>query len=93
MSRRPFELAARVLSDSPIEVPPAVAPQLAAVIKRCLAKQPERRYRQAGEVRAALEAIQPGVGSMQPVPRAAAAGSLRRPSATVLAIAAAWFSH
>ena len=62
--RTPFQLAARVLSDSPVDVPQSVAPPLAAVIKRCLAKQAERRYRQAGEVRAALEAVHPSVSDI-----------------------------
>lgn len=83
----PFQLAADVLSPSPIEVPPEVAPQLAAVITRCLTKQPGIRYRQAGEVRAALEAILPSTTSMPPVQ------PLRRPSlgrrrATVITFAA-----
>ena len=83
----PYQLAARVLSDTPVEVPPSLAPQLAAVIKRCLAKQAERRYRQAGEVRAALEAVQPSAAGMEPAP-APRGRSLRRPNAIVLAIAA-----
>ncbi|HUE86168.1 MAG TPA: protein kinase [Vicinamibacterales bacterium] len=56
--RTPFDVVARVLSDFPVDVPDTMHPALAAIIKRCLAKQPERRYRQAGEVRAALEAVQ-----------------------------------
>jgi tetratricopeptide (TPR) repeat protein/predicted Ser/Thr protein kinase len=83
----PLQLAVRVLSDAPVEVPSSIAPQLAAVIKRCLAKQPERRYRQAGEVRAALEAVQPGVSRIAPAP-AAQGFSLRRPKAAVIAVAA-----
>jgi len=84
----PFQLAARVLSDAPVEVPPSMAPQLAVVIKRCLAKQPERRYQQAGEVRAALEAVQPSANHLAPAP-AGPGLSLRRPKAAVIAIAAA----
>lgn len=84
--RTPFQLAARVLSDSPVEVPQSVPPPLAAVIKRCLAKQAERRYGQAGEVRAALEAVQLSAAGIQP---AARRQPLRRPTAAVLAICAA----
>ena len=36
-----------------------VPPGLAAVIGRCLEKEPARRYQRAGEVRAALEALEP----------------------------------
>ena len=83
--RTPLQLAARVFSDSPVDVPHTVSPPLAAVIKRCLAKQPERRYRQAGEVRAALEATHPMIGAMDPVP-VVRSQSLRRPTAAVLGI-------
>jgi tetratricopeptide (TPR) repeat protein/tRNA A-37 threonylcarbamoyl transferase component Bud32 len=85
--RTPYQLAARVLSDTPVEVPPSIAPQLAAVIKRCLAKQPERRYAQAGEVRAALEAVQLTAFGMQPMP-AVRRLPLRRSSIVAMAIAA-----
>jgi serine/threonine protein kinase/tetratricopeptide (TPR) repeat protein len=37
----------------------SVPPGLAAVIGRCLEKEPARRYQRAGEVRAALEALEP----------------------------------
>jgi len=87
--RTPFQLAARVLSDAPVDVPPSVAPQLAAVIKRCLTKQPERRYAQAGEVRAALEAVQLSAAGMQPVIVPRRRLPLRRAGAGVLAAIAA----
>lgn len=67
--RNRFELAADILSDAPVDVPPTVAPQLAAVIKRCLAKRAAQRYRQAGEVRAALEAVVPSASTMSAAPR------------------------
>lgn len=86
--RTPFQLAARVLSETPVEVPQSVAPQLAAVIKRCLAKQPERRYGQAGEVRAALEAVQLSASGMQPI-LAARPLPLRRRNIAVAAVIAA----
>ena len=85
--RTPYQLAARVLSDAPVDVPQGLSPQLAAVIKRCLAKQPERRYGQAGEVRAALEAVELSASGMQRVP-AIRSLPLRRSSAAVLALAA-----
>ena len=64
-----FELAADVLSDAPVDVPQTVAPQLAAVIKRCLAKRAAQRYGQAGEVRAALEALVSSTSTMSAAPR------------------------
>ena len=54
----------------------ALHAEIRAVIERCLAKEPERRYQHAAEVRAALEGIRTGAD----VPRAspAAVGLTRR---------------
>jgi TolB-like protein/predicted Ser/Thr protein kinase len=63
---RPFnaatvpELFSSILRDSPANLPHTVPVEMAAVITRCLEKDPARRYQHAGEVRAALEAIQTG---------------------------------
>ena len=60
---RPFqgvtaiELGAAILHAPPEPLPARVPPGLAAIIDRCLAKDPAQRYRQAGEVRAALEGL------------------------------------
>jgi TolB-like protein/Flp pilus assembly protein TadD/tRNA A-37 threonylcarbamoyl transferase component Bud32 len=79
--RRPFrgktayELSALILNESPPPLPANVAPALTAVINRCLIKDPGRRYPNAGEVRAALEAVatqsSPAIQVIEP-PRAAA---------------------
>ena len=87
MGRRRSSSRRACCRTRPLKCHQALPPQLAAVIKRCLAKQPERRYQQAGEVRAALEAVQPSVSHMEPAP-AAPGLSLRRPKAAVIAIAA-----
>jgi eukaryotic-like serine/threonine-protein kinase len=61
--RRPFrgktayELSSLILNDSPPPLPASVPATLGAVISRCLIKEPGRRYQNAGEVRAALEAV------------------------------------
>jgi len=59
-----FELSSAILSQAPPPLPPgpAGAPpvQLRSVIERCLEKDPGQRYQRAGEVRAALEAVQSG---------------------------------
>ncbi len=52
-----YLLCRAILQDSPRTVPPNVPTGLAAVISRCLEKEPARRYQRAGEVRAALEAL------------------------------------
>ena len=56
-----FETSSAILKEPPPPLPAGVSPGLAAIIERLLAKQPGERYQRAGEVRAALEAIQPGV--------------------------------
>jgi tetratricopeptide (TPR) repeat protein/tRNA A-37 threonylcarbamoyl transferase component Bud32/TolB-like protein len=87
--RTGFQVAAKVLSDLPIEVPATIPVHLATVIKRCLAKQPERRYRQAGEVRAALDALQHSPVRVPEEHVPAASQPRRRPNIPVLAVAAA----
>src|SRR5215831_8366273 len=59
---RPFrgtaaQLGAAILNDPPEPLPARVPPPLAAIIERCLAKDPAQRFRQAGEVRVALEGL------------------------------------
>jgi tetratricopeptide (TPR) repeat protein/tRNA A-37 threonylcarbamoyl transferase component Bud32 len=85
--RTPIDVAARVLADAAVDVPPSVAPPLAAVIKRCLAKRPERRYSQAGEVRAALEAVQGSLGHL-PASTRRSTTWWRRPAVAVAIVAA-----
>jgi eukaryotic-like serine/threonine-protein kinase len=60
-----FELTSAILERPPRPTSAAVPPALTAVIERCLAKEPERRYQRAGEVRAALDVLtqpQSGIG-------------------------------
>jgi len=55
-----FDLSSAILNQPPRPLPAQVPTELRAVIERCLEKEPARRYQQAGDVRAALEAIQGG---------------------------------
>jgi hypothetical protein len=66
--RTPFEISASILNEPPDPFPPNVPPGLWAVVQRCLAKQPSARYQGAGEVKAALEALESGsiVGAREP---------------------------
>lgn len=59
-ARTGLELSSAILHQPAGPLLQNVTPDLRAVIGRCLEKQPERRYRRAGEVYAALEAIQTG---------------------------------
>ena len=55
-----YELSSAIMNQAPRPLPTQVPTELRAVIERCLEKEPGRRYQRAGEVRAALEAIQAG---------------------------------
>jgi TolB-like protein/tetratricopeptide (TPR) repeat protein len=55
-----YQLSAAILNDPPPPLPPSVPGALGAVIERCLAKDPGRRYQGVAELRAALEAIREG---------------------------------
>jgi serine/threonine protein kinase len=56
--RTGFEISSAILREIPNPLGPPVPPGLWAVIQRCLAKEPIQRYQRAGEVQAALEAVQ-----------------------------------
>ena len=56
--RTGFEISSAILREMPTPLGPPVPPALWATIQRCLAKEPAQRYQRAGEVQAALEAVQ-----------------------------------
>jgi serine/threonine protein kinase/photosystem II stability/assembly factor-like uncharacterized protein len=56
--RTTFELSSAILNEPPPPLPARIPPGLAAIIQRCLAKDPPLRYQRASELQAALEAIQ-----------------------------------
>lgn len=58
--RTGFEISAAIMRESPKPLGPPVPPGLWAIVQRCLAKEPMQRYQRAGEVQAALEAVQSG---------------------------------
>ncbi len=62
-----YDLSAAILREPPRMLPPRVSPSIRTVIERCLAKDPAQRYQHAGEVRAALEAIESGSRSSSSV--------------------------
>jgi len=62
-----FEVSSAIMREPPAALPAHVTPGLRAVILRCLAKEPEKRYQRASEVRAAMEALQSDTGVTQRV--------------------------
>jgi serine/threonine protein kinase/Tol biopolymer transport system component len=72
-----FDLTAAILRGPVPPVPDRVPPAISAIIVRCLAKEPGQRYRRAGELHAALEAVESSV-RLAPVPRRASALPLGR---------------
>jgi len=63
-----FETSSAILHNMPAPLSERIPPGLASVIQRCLAKEPAQRYQQAGEIQAALEALQSGAVSAPPQP-------------------------
>jgi TolB-like protein len=63
---RPFQgstatdTLAAILKDEPPPLPASVPPAVAAVVTRCLAKDPDKRYQRGSELRAALEVVPSG---------------------------------
>ena len=74
-----FEISSAILREMPKPLGPPVPPGLWAIIQHCLAKEPNQRYQRAGEVQAALEAVQSAV-NVSPEPGADRGG----PTTTVL---------
>jgi serine/threonine protein kinase len=61
--RNEFDLTASILRAPAQPLPSGVPAMVRAIIQRCLAKEPIQRYQHAGEVRAALEAVQSDVNT------------------------------
>ena len=55
-----FALSSAILNEPPAPLPSSVPVELRAVVARCLEKDPARRFQSAGEVAAALRAIEAG---------------------------------
>src|SRR6266700_1192913 len=78
--RTGFEISSAIMREIPNPLGPPVPPALWGVIQRCLAKEPIQRYQRAGEVQAALEAVQ-SAAIVSPNP---AAESSAPPRTTIL---------
>ncbi|HTR96892.1 MAG TPA: protein kinase [Candidatus Acidoferrales bacterium] len=91
-----YQLGGSILHAPPAPLPDAVPAALKQVIARCLEKVPSRRYLRAGEVRAALEALQSQPALPIPATPRPASGSARTwrwlalAGVVAVAIAGAW---
>lgn len=65
--RTAFEATSAILRERPAALGERVPAGLRAVIQKCLAKEAGERYQRAGEIRAALEAIQSDSGGASAV--------------------------
>lgn len=79
-----FDLSASILGEPPADFPIHVPATLRAIVLRCLAKQSTRRYRSAGEVRAALLTLRSGLVCAPPLARTAERRAGLRRSVLVL---------
>ena len=69
----PYQVASAISNSEPTPLPQSVPPALAAVVARCLDREPARRYQSAAEVQAALQAIEATSGAALGVQRPGAA--------------------
>ncbi len=67
--RTVFDVTAAILRAPPPPLPTHVPASIRTIIARCLTKEPAQRYQTAGELRAALEAVQSDVFTVPIHPR------------------------
>jgi tetratricopeptide (TPR) repeat protein len=77
-----FEQSGAILHEPPVALPARVPAALQQIIRRCLAKDPHERYREANEVRSALEIAQVGAPASAPAPASASTVSVPAPAVT-----------
>lgn len=89
-----FEVAGQILQGTPAPFPSTVPAALKAVVACCLEKEPARRYRQAGEVCAALRTLEldPAAGAEPAFPSDAGNGGGRGRTAKPAPTASVWRS-
>ena len=65
-----IELGSAILRNSPLPLPEHVPESLSRITYRCLRKEMSQRYQHVGEIKAALEAIEPNADRRSPRPPA-----------------------
>jgi eukaryotic-like serine/threonine-protein kinase len=92
--RRPFagastaDILSAILREEPAELSPAAPPALDRIIRRCLEKQPERRFQSARDLAFALEALSGLTSSVSVSAAAPPARTALRPGMAILAAVA-----
>ena len=89
------DVMASVLKSEPdyTALPPTTPPRLAALIQRCLQKDPKKRWRDAGDIRVELELVSSSPAGTEPGARRAPGPTRERllwSSAVLLAVLATW---
>jgi serine/threonine-protein kinase len=80
--RSGFELTSAILRDPPPPLPDHLSAGVAAVIRKCISKDPAARYQNAGEVRSALETLESAAVSKPALTEPQASKRLRIPRLT-----------
>ena len=75
----PFTLSSAILTGSAAPLPEQMPPGLSKIVLRCLARDPSDRYSDAGQLHAALEALEPS-GAVESAQRPATSRAARRPT-------------
>jgi tetratricopeptide (TPR) repeat protein/predicted Ser/Thr protein kinase len=91
-----YRLCTGIINEPIPALPETVPLGLVAVIRRCLEKEPSRRYQRAGELRAALEALEPSsavgiVSTAREKPKLGLVRWVAAAAALALIIAGAWW--
>jgi serine/threonine protein kinase/tetratricopeptide (TPR) repeat protein len=91
-----YRLCTGIINEPIPALPETVPLGLVAVIRRCLEKEPSRRYQRAGELRAALEALEPSsavgiVPTAREKPKLGLVRWVAAAAALALIIAGAWW--
>lgn len=90
--RRPFPGAttadtfSAILREEPPDLPPSMPPAFDRIIRRCLEKEPQRRFQSARDLAFSLEALS-GLSSAAPATVPAASDRVRRPISPAILIA------
>jgi Tol biopolymer transport system component len=64
------DVMSAVLREDPVEIDAALAPPLASIVRRCLEKDPARRFQSAADLAFALRSVSQLTGSQSAIPKA-----------------------